>query len=225
MTKSFSVRSLSGCAGARLCEATPRQRQAGAEPVAAQLHRERVPIRRAAGAVSERRHHPRPECTGVAACVCRLSASVGLVEKWHRLAWRSSAQEKKFPNCQYMYILPVHMDAVMSCLSIWRVQVSALWDELHTRRPWRTATSAGNLSTFDAAGDGIGGADPQYLAVIAINTVLLQLVLLGHCAEHVASFNYLWFSDLCHCNLLREKQQQKENQTQDRPAETGQQRE
>lgn len=56
------------------------------------------------------------------------------------------------------------------------MQVSALWDELHTRRPWRAAISASNLSSFDRDGDDVGGADPQYLAVIAINTVLsLQL--------------------------------------------------
>lgn len=59
-------------------------------------------------------------------------------------------------------------------------QVSALWDELHTRRPWRTANSAGNLSSFGLEGGGgidSSGSDPKYLAVIAINTVLLKALL------------------------------------------------
>ena len=48
--------------------------------------------------------------------------------------------------------------------------MSALWDELHTRRPWRTAISATNLSSFEQRGVG-DASEPKYLAVIAINTV------------------------------------------------------
>jgi hypothetical protein len=50
-------------------------------------------------------------------------------------------------------------------------QVSALWDELHTGRPWRTAISSTNLSSFERDGDEVGASEPKYLAVIAINTV------------------------------------------------------
>lgn len=50
--------------------------------------------------------------------------------------------------------------------------MSALWDELHTRRPWRTAVAAGNLSSFAMDGSQGDGKPPKYLAVIAINTVL-----------------------------------------------------
>ena len=47
------------------------------------------------------------------------------------------------------------------------LQVAMLWDELHTRQPWRAATAGGELLSFQAE----AGNSSTLLLVIAINTV------------------------------------------------------
>ena len=46
--------------------------------------------------------------------------------------------------------------------------MATLWDEMHTRQPWRAANEGGSLEAFP---DQASGNSTRLLMVIAINTV------------------------------------------------------
>lgn len=55
-----------------------------------------------------------------------------------------------------------------SIIRVRNAQIAALWDELHTRQPWRNALEADNL--LNLPGNGNKNAS-RALVVFAINTV------------------------------------------------------
>ena len=56
-----------------------------------------------------------------------------------------------------------------------KAQVAMLWDELHTRQPWRAATASGELLSFESEAQNTS----SLLLVIAINTVRASQPLLS----------------------------------------------
>jgi len=62
-------------------------------------------------------------------------------------------------------------------------QISALWDELHTRQPWKNAIKGEDIVAFpeDAANT------TRKLAVLGINTVSTPAMLLSHVGTHLCT--------------------------------------